>query len=125
MNNLLKEIEHELIALNGCFVTDKDLAFWNETDKQNQNYWRIDNNVLILKLEKYIKEIKNDAHKNCQRILVEMNNLNVEMRNMQNPSEIYHMYYDNKMALLIMPFCCHNTYGHFLKDLALLEIEKD
>lgn len=114
MNNLLKEIEHELIALNGCFATDKDLAFWNETDKKNQNYWRIDNNILILKLEKYIKGIKNDAHKNCQRILVEMNNLNVEMRNMQNPSEIDHMYYDNKMALLKMEY-----------DLALLKIEKD
>lgn len=112
MNSLLKEIEHELIALNGCFATDKDLAYFNEKDKENENYWRIDNNMLILRLENYIKNIKNDAYKSCHDILIEMNNLNDEMRNMKNMSEADNIYYENKMALLKMEY-----------DLALLRCD--
>lgn len=111
MNNILKEIEHELIALNGCFATDKDLAHWNEDDKQNTNYWRIDNNILIIKLEEYIKNLKEDSYRNCQEILLEMNNINNEMKNAEHMTEIDYTYYENKMALLKMEY-----------DLALLRV---
>lgn len=115
IKNLLSEIEHELVILDGCFVTDKDLAFFNDEDKESFNYWRIDNSALLKKIETELygkPEGIEDVSNKIKDILKQMNDMNDVIKVNPTVSDVDKIYFENKFAILNMEY---NYYMQLLK----------
>lgn len=101
IEDLLEEIEHTLVSLNGLYVTDKK-SFLLDRGIEEEEIWIIRTPYLLQRIE---KEIENkDVYNRIEKILEQMKEMNEVIKMNPQISEADKIYFDNKFALFKMEY---------------------
>ena len=101
MKDLLEEIEHTLVSLNGLYVTDKK-SFLLDRGIKDEEIWIIRTPYLLKKIE---NEIENkNVYNQIEKILKQMKEMNEFIKTNPKISEVDKIYFDNKFALFKMEY---------------------
>lgn len=101
MKDLLEEIEHTLVSLEGLYVTDKKSSLIDKGIEEEE-IWVLKMPYLLQRIE---KEIENgDVHNRIENILKQMKDMNEIIKKNPRISEADKIYFDNKFALFKMEY---------------------
>ena len=101
MKNLLEEIEHTLVSLNGLYVTDKKSSLLDR-GIEDEEIWMIETPILLQKIEKVIEN--KDIYNQIEVILQQMKKMNEFIKTNPEIPEVDKIYFDNKFAIFKMEY---------------------